>query len=151
MTRRHNRLGRGAWVALFALWLQALLPLVHHPAGMAMMGVAPMDMSSMDMSAMVMSSGDMTPVSFGDPRNICLTPGTAPADPSDQAPGHKPPPPCPICQTFQMLHGGFIQPVQTTLVLPAVYRTAVAVPISADVPRQPIHSGARARAPPVSA
>jgi hypothetical protein len=125
----HNAFRRSAWLALFALLFQALLPLGHHPA----------DMASMDMAQM-----DMPGYGAG---NLCMAPGTAPADPHKD-PAHKPPP-CPICQTLQMLAGGFIPPSPISLEPPKFTRLAADVPPAQNRHEQYIHLGARARAPPM--
>jgi hypothetical protein len=131
MSPLNKQMRPAAWLALFALLFQALLPLAHHPAGMASMDMAQMDMPGY-------SAG-----------NLCMAPGTAPADPHKD-PAHKPPP-CPICQTLQMLAGGFVPPSPIPLDLPPFTRLAAEIPPNADRHEQHIHLGARARAPPMRA
>ncbi len=70
---------RGAWLAIFAILLQALLPVVHHPADMALAGT----------------------LGFAGAHNLCIAPGGAPVQPAvpDKAP-HDHLPACPICQAI---------------------------------------------------
>jgi hypothetical protein len=112
------------WLALLALWLQALLPAVHHPAG-AMSGL----------------------FGFG-AGNLCTAPGSAPAAPQDKAPNHKPPP-CPICQTFQILGAGFAPPAPIAIPLPHLRELAAHTILSITRIAERPRSRPRARAPPV--
>jgi hypothetical protein len=116
----------GVWLALLALWIQALLPVVHQPTG-AMSGAFGPGMSG----------------------SLCLAPGGAPAAPLDKAPHHKIPP-CPICQTFQILAAGFVPPSATAIPLPG-FAGLVAAAISTDTALPgPLHFRPQARAPPLS-
>jgi hypothetical protein len=123
---RRRAAGAGVWLALLALWIQALLPAVHQPAG-AMSGV----------------------FAFGMSGSLCLAPGSAPVVPQDKAPGHKTPP-CPICQTFQILAAGFAPPAVAAIPLPRFAGLADTVTIYDTA--LPGHQRARprARAPPLA-
>lgn len=125
MPSRRRAAGPGIWLALLALWVQALLPAVHHPAS-AMTG----------------------PFAFGIVSSLCLAPGNIPAGPQDKGPAHKLPP-CPVCQTLQILAAGFAPADAIAIPLPRY--AGVAAPIAAThIVRPPrLHSKAQARAPPV--
>lgn len=71
---------------MLAIWLQALLPAVHHPAGMALAGGP----------------------SAIDQRNICHTPTPTSPDEPGKAPAHGLPP-CALCQAVHAI-GGFAPP-----------------------------------------
>jgi hypothetical protein len=93
--RPHRRAsGPGVWLALLALWVQALLPAIHHP-GAAM-------------------PGTITSAIAG---SLCMAPGSAPVSPRDRAPEHKLPP-CPVCQTLQILGAGFAPPATVAIPIP---------------------------------
>ena len=128
--RKHSAFRRASWLALVAILFQVLLPVLHHPA-----------------AAMLGSQRDMAGAG-----NLCLAPignPTAPTD-SDKAPAHKLPP-CPICQTFQMLGAGFVP--SSPIAFAAFAATAAAPVPAADTAINPrwIAAGARARAPPLRA
>ena len=116
----------GIWLALLALWIQALLPAVVQQTG-AMSG----------------------PFVLGISGSLCLAPGSAPVVPQDRTPNHKPPS-CPVCQTLQILAAGFAPPAATAIPLPRFAGLAVAYTrIDTDFLRR-YRSTAQARAPPVS-
>ena len=76
---------RTAWIALFAFFLQTLLPALQHPMGMAVAGT----------------------LGVGPTKNICLAPAQNTDSPHrpDKAPANKSSN-CPICQAVQSV-GGF--------------------------------------------
>jgi hypothetical protein len=79
---------------MFALLFQALLPAVHHPAGMAMAGLPSLDGG----------------------QHLCLAPGSLPPAPggTDRAPVHHMPA-CAICQAVHAI-GGFAPPAAPVIV-----------------------------------
>jgi hypothetical protein len=101
--RQPNR--RAAWLAAFALLLQALLPGLHHPGGMALAGT----------------------LALGDAPHLCLAPISAPVSPGDRdtAPGHHQPD-CPICQAMHAI-GGFAPPAALVLAHVAIAARSVAI------------------------
>jgi hypothetical protein len=114
--------GPAVWLALLALWLQALLPAIHHPGSMFMPGM----------------SG-----------KLCLAGGSAPAAPQDKAPDHKLPP-CPICQSLQILAAGFVPPAKIAIPLPA-FAGQVLLALSTAIFHVTRRIGAaQARGPPLS-
>jgi hypothetical protein len=124
--RSHRRAsGPGIWLALLALWIQALLPAVHHP-GTAMPGT----------------------ITFAFAGSLCIAPGSAPAAPRDRAPEHKVPP-CPVCQTLQILAAGFAPPAAIAIPIPR-FAGLVADDFGTGngLPGR-YRSGAQARAPPL--
>jgi hypothetical protein len=131
-SRRIRRPGQrpAAWLALLAVWLQALLPAVHHPAGMAMAG---------GFSALELSS-------------FCHAPnpaGTAPTDPG-RAPAHSLPA-CALCQAVHAI-GGFTPPPPLAVGSTTLPRDiAFATPDQASEPRRQQHSPQQPRAPPILA
>jgi hypothetical protein len=119
---RKRAAGPAVWLALLALWLQALLPAIHHPGSMFMSGM----------------SG-----------SLCLAGGGAPAPPQDKAPNHKLPP-CPICQSLQILAAGFVPPAKIAIPLPVIAGT-VSLALSTAVFHVTRQVGAaQARGPPLS-
>lgn len=127
--RRHSAFRRASWLALFAILLQVVVPIVHQPGGAARAG----------------------PLSAAG-ANLCSAPGNGPASPvgTDKSPTHKLPP-CPICQTFQMLSGGFVPPSPATFA--AIDRAGSAPAPSAytAIRRRWTTANAQARAPPLRA
>jgi hypothetical protein len=118
---RKRAAGPAVWLALLALWLQALLPTIHHPGSMFMPG---------------MSMG-----------SLCLAGGSAPATPHDKDQDHKLPP-CPICQSLQILAAGYVPPTAVAIPLQTVVGIATAIfAPSVFRPSRRIES-AQARAPP---
>jgi hypothetical protein len=101
--RKPNRLA--AWLAAFALLLQALLPALHHPGGMALAGT----------------------LALGDAHHLCLAPGGGPVTPGDpgKAPGHHQQD-CPICQAMHAI-GGFAPPAALVLAHDAIAAPSVAI------------------------
>jgi hypothetical protein len=83
---RNNLIRRAAWLALFALLLQTLVPLVHQPAAMAS--------------------------AAGQVIRICssLARGAGESSDADKSATHKLPS-CPVCQSLKLLAGGFVTPV----------------------------------------
>jgi hypothetical protein len=122
---RARAAGPGVWLAFLALWIQALLPAVHQPIG-AMSG----------------------PFAFGVTGNLCLAPGSAPVTPQDKAPNHKLPP-CPVCQTLQILAAGFAPPAAAAIPLPRFAGLASAVTHYDTAIARHRHTQQRARAPPL--
>jgi hypothetical protein len=133
IAHRTHRANRGAaWLAIFALLLQSIIPALHHPATMALG-----------------TPGEMVSLDGG--KNLCLAPGSAPAKPADQEKGshqhHMPA--CAICQAVHAI-GGFGPTTNAAIVLapgfPAdrpVARIALLVPRQARILPQP-------RGPPAS-
>ena len=125
MSRRpHSAFRRAAWLALVALFLQIMVPVLHHPASAAQRGgIAAAD--------------------------LCLAPGSLPQAPTDtdKHPAHKLPA-CSVCLTLHMLGGGFVPP--GSLAYASVPTCgAVLAPIAVDsLPQGRVVSDARARAPP---
>ena len=115
----------GVWLAFLALWVQALLPVVHQPTG-AMSG----------------------PFALGMSGSLCLAPGSAPVAPQDKAPSHKPPP-CPVCQTLQILAAGFAPPA-AAIPPPRFAGLAIADTRTDTGLFSRFRSRAQARAPPLS-
>jgi hypothetical protein len=119
---------RAAWLAVFALFLQTLIPAGHHPAGMALAATLGID----------------------GPSNLCLAPGSAPVAPSDRdkAPHHQMPA-CAICQAVHAI-GGFAPPAAPVVVL--VRKATVSRPTfqRVQLAQQPVGEFAQPRAPPLS-
>lgn len=117
---------RASWLAVLALLLQTLLPLMHHPA----------DAASVAQGV------------FGDAKSICLASGPGQDTPSDndKSPTHHVPP-CAICQALQTA-GGSVPPTSFVLVELAVSEAlfsaaadSATIPVRAATSSQP-------RAPP---
>ena len=124
-----KRRGWTSWVAALAVILPILAPLMHQPAGMAFAQRATLDLAA----------------------NMCVAPGNPVAPPSDpdKAPAHKQPP-CPICQTLQMLAGGYVPPsVIAAIPYGAAETVAPSTENSHFLPRR-VLGGHGARAPPRS-
>jgi hypothetical protein len=124
--RRFKRFPWASWLAVFALLLQTLVPVVHHPAGMAFAGSIGLD----------------------DPKNICFAPGTPqnPPGDSDKSPAH-PIQQCAICQALHAV-GGFAPSAPQVL---AVNRDCGAVAFTSatvSVPRRWANASAQPRGPP---
>jgi hypothetical protein len=127
--RRHKGFRWAAGLAAFAILLQSLIPLLHHPAGMALAG----------------STG------FGGGRNLCLAPGSvpAPADIPDKSPAHHLPA-CALCQAVHAI-GGFAPPPPTVLAAVGITATLFAHPHAAAALQRLGYARQRARAPPLLA
>jgi hypothetical protein len=122
--RQRGIFRRTAWIAVWALVLQMLLPLIHHPAA-AKAGPP-------------------------DGLRICAVMGLMPtgkAEPS-KTPVSKIPS-CPICQTLHMLNGGFVPPDISVLAIPSEHDGSVGVVAVANILPHIIITGAQPRAPPV--
>jgi hypothetical protein len=122
--RRHT--GPAGWLALFAILFQALLPVVHHPAGVAL-------------------AGAINP----DSHNFCFAPGTGdhqPADPHKAPANHTPP--CPICQAMHAV-GGFVPAAAPSPVVTGNFEIADLFPQLESSGRSQPRETAQARAPPV--
>ena len=132
LCRNRISLRRTAWIAIFALLLQALLPAFHHPAGMALAGALG---GASDRTVAALESG-----------NLCLAPGsTAPDDPG-KAPAHHMPA-CALCAAMHVI-GGFAPPATPVLALSPRSGTIVP-PYSAIVlARRLQHARQQPRAPP---
>src|SRR5262245_2574984 len=134
MRLRRNRtsLRRTAWIAIFALLLQALLPAFHHPAGTALAG--PLGRGSNVVSGL-------------DSGSLCLAPGsTAPDDPA-KAPAHHVQP-CALCAAMHAI-GGFAPPAAPVVAV-SCDRGGAALPYSMTGPApRSQHVRQRPRAPPI--
>ncbi len=116
----------GLWLALAALLLQVILPAVHYAGGVALDRVA-----------------------FETAHSLCLAPGATPPAQPDKAPAHKPPP-CPICQTFQLVGAGFVPPSAVAVPRPRQAQSIAHYAFTSLVRRHPSRCNAQARAPPTS-
>ena len=111
-------------MAVFAILLQSLIPVLHHPAGMALAAVlAPTDI-----------------------HNLCLAPGSAPVAP-DKAPARHPPA-CAICQAVHAV-AGFAPPAAPALGSIDGYVIAFAGGEPASQALRPPSGNQQPRAPPV--
>ena len=130
MFLKHRRKARrpGSWLAVLAVLIQALMPALHHPAGMAMAGMP----------------------GFADAVNMCLAPGsTAPGD-HDKAPAHQMPA-CALCQAVHAM-GGFAPPtVSIALAVRSDVKVAFTATETVSVPQPAFRSNAQPRAPPTLA
>jgi hypothetical protein len=129
--RRYRALRPAAWAAVFAILLQALLPAVHHPAGMALAGTGDDKIAGLDVG-----------------QYLCIAPGsTTPAGP-EKAPVHHVQP-CALCLAVHAI-GGFAPPSGPAVIVPygpgIIIRTAVAL-IPPPLPRT--SSKQQPRAPPI--
>jgi len=124
---RHKTYSRAAWVAAFAMMFQALMPALHHPAGMAMAGAL---------------SPDAT-------KNICIAaaPGTITPGDHDKSPAPKSGD-CPICQAVHAI-GGFVPPVGPVLTAASISDVSPLIPTAISVPLRRSYAAAQPRAPPV--
>jgi hypothetical protein len=127
--RRNRRATRpAAWLAVFAILLQALLPGIHHPAGMALAGdkIAGLDIA----------------------QYLCFAPGgTTPDDPA-KAPAHHHIPPCALCSSLHAI-GGFAPPSAPLIAVSRDYGIVFPTTASLHLTRQRTDSPQQARAPPV--
>ncbi len=104
------------------------MPVLHHPAGMAMAGT----------------------VSPDAPKNICIAPVTAPGTitPGDH---DKSPVPtsrdCALCQAIHAI-GGFVPPVAPILAAASIGDVAPIIPTAISVPLRRSYTAAQPRAPP---
>ncbi len=109
------------------MMFQALMPVLHHPAGMAMAGAL---------------SPDAT-------RNICFAPATAPGTPANH---DKSPAPtsrdCALCQAVHAI-GGFVPPVVPVLAAASISDVLPIIPTGFSVPLRRSYAAAQPRAPPV--
>jgi hypothetical protein len=115
-----------AWMAIFAILLQTLIPALHHPASMAMM-----DMPGMDGA-----------------NGLCVAPGStspAPGAPN-KAPAHQIPP-CALCQAVHAI-GGFAPPPAPVVIATTTVPTVFIAVLTEFTPAQPAHSSQQPRAPP---
>jgi hypothetical protein len=113
---------------MLAIWLQALLPAVHHPAGMALAG---------GLGAI-------------DQRNLCHAPGPVSPDEPGKAPAHSMPA-CALCQAVHAI-GGFAPPQAIALAPVTAYQEiALVPPASQAVIAAWRHRLQQPRAPPVLA
>jgi hypothetical protein len=127
-----RRFGPAAWLALLAVLFQALLPAVHHPAGMAMAG----------------GLG----IGGGGGINLCLAPGTPPGNSAPADPGKNPAPHAPACPLCQAIHaiGGFAPPTAPSL--PVRHGEAIILPASVAAWVEPYayRTHPQPRAPPLA-
>lgn len=130
MIRRRNSRGTrpAAWLAVFAILLQALLPGIHHPAGMALAGdkIAGLDIA----------------------QYLCHTPGSTTPDEPGKAPAHQHIPPCALCSSMHAI-GGIAPPVPPVIALSRDYGIVIPAAAALDLPRRQVNSTQQARAPPV--
>jgi hypothetical protein len=136
LKRRYKDNWPGSWLAVLAVLVQALMPVLHHPAGMAMAGMS----------------------GFGNAVNMCLAPGgAAPGSnlPGDHAPGNHdngpahPMPDCPLCQAVHAI-GGFAPPsAAVTAPIRANVPIGFAAAKTASIPKPAFRGNAQPRAPPV--
>jgi hypothetical protein len=133
--RRNSRAARRvSWLAIFAILLQSLLPVFHHPVGMALAaqgGIAGEKIAGFDVT-----------------QYLCVAPGsTAPGDPT-KVPDHHVQP-CAICASIHAI-GGFAPPTAPIVAINLHYGT-VAPPTTVAVvlPRQRPNPRQQPRAPPV--
>lgn len=117
-----------AWLALLGIWLHALLPVLHHPAGMALAGV---------------------PAGI-DQRFICHAPVDQPSAPQGPDKAHHLPP-CLLCQSVQTICG--FAPPQLASVVPSlgIARITYVIParVASTTPR--LYRPQQPRAPPILA
>ncbi len=122
---RHRWFRKGAWSVLLALWLQALLPLAHHPADMAMAGTTDLVVA----------------------HNLCLAPNSTPPDPGKSPAHHMPP--CPICQAVHAI-GGFAPTAPVAVVAPRAFAQIVLVAPVLQAPPALSHVRPQPRGPPLA-
>ena len=115
---------------MFAILLQALLPAVHHPAGMALAGIDGDKIAGLDIA-----------------QYLCLASGNTTPNEHDKAPAHHIPP-CALCLAVHAI-GGFAPPVAPVIAVCREFgivapTTTALVPLQQrPTPRQ------QPRAPPV--
>jgi hypothetical protein len=127
--RRNTRGTRpAAWLAVFAILLQALLPGIHHPAGMALAGdkIAGLDIA----------------------QYLCHTPGSTTPDDPGKAPAHHHIPPCALCSSMHAI-GGFAPPSAPIIAVSGDYGIVVPTVVTLVLPRRQANATQQARAPPV--
>ena len=126
--RRNNRGTRpAAWLAVFAILLQALLPVVRAPAVMA--GPAGDTIAGLDIAA-----------------HLCHAPGdTAPDDHGPAPADHQQC--CDVCLSVHAI-GGFSPPSEPILAVNRDYGVVIPTTATLILPRQQVNSPQQARAPP---
>jgi hypothetical protein len=124
---RHRRVRRNAWLALLALWLQVLAPVIHDSA-MASSGAA----------------------GFDSAHHLCEAPVSQPADSGspDTAPAHHLPACAAVCQAIHAA-GGFAPPTAPALLVPRVYGAAYQPAFDAPVSQRWSRTSQQPRAPPI--
>ena len=124
MQRNSKIFRRAGLLAVMAMLLQILVPLIHHPvlASNVNEGISHCGMQ-----------GGMPPV----PAHTGKTPASKI-------------PSCPICQSLHLLNGGFAPPNTVKLVTSDPVRQVYQLPLLSFVPRRILITG-QARAPPVFA
>jgi hypothetical protein len=130
--RRNNRGTRpAAWLAVFAILLQALLPVVQAPAGMAAPAGPDGDIiAGLDISA-----------------HLCHAPGDIAPDDQGPAPvDHQQC--CDFCLAVHAI-GGFAPPSGPALAVNRDYGVIVPTATTLILPRRQVASPQQARAPPV--
>ena len=120
---RHSGFRLSAWIAIWAIWVQALLPIAHHPASMAL--------------GQYLADSE---------QNLCLSGAGSPISPDDKGPAHKLPT-CPICQAAHAI-GGFVPPNLAKLALPLRYAIVSTVLLDIAAPRPLVRAAAQPRGPP---
>jgi hypothetical protein len=127
---------RSAWLGIFAVLFQALLPLGHHPATMfAPTGGETADFERAFAEAMVLCT-PAGPVHSGVPFD-------------NHAPAHHPNlPPCPICLSMHTM-GGLVPPDTVNLTAQSFAHYAYLGNAARPVRTVSLNLGARPRAPPL--
>jgi hypothetical protein len=131
IARRKYRATRpAAWLAAFAILLQALLPALHHPASMALAGIGGDKIAGLDIA-----------------QYLCLAPGGTTPDEHDKAPAHHIPP-CALCSAVHAI-GGFAPPIAPVIAVSREYGVVVPTATALALPQQRPTHRQQARAPPV--
>ncbi|HTJ62610.1 MAG TPA: DUF2946 family protein [Alphaproteobacteria bacterium] len=125
-TLRLRRTRAGLWLAALALLLQTVMPAAHYGMGLGL-----------DRAALKAEHA------------LCLAPGEVPPAEHDKAPVHKLPP-CPICQTFQMLGAGYAPPAEIAVEPPHGIDPVVHAVLASTNLQRRTPGGVSARGPPVS-
>jgi hypothetical protein len=122
--RRHSTRRPRAWIAIWAILVQPLLPIAHHPASLAL--------------GQSLAATD---------HNLCQGSAGAPRDSDHKGPIHKVPT-CPICQAVHAI-GGFPPPTAVMLKSSFPYAIVVAVVTDNSAPRRLARVAAQPRGPPL--
>lgn len=127
---RHRQTRRAAWLAVFALLLQTIIPALHHPASLALGSVSVLDAA----------------------QHLCLAQNAGSTTPSDheKAPKHHAVPVCPMCQAVHAI-GGFAPPADPVVAL--IRATAISLSHYSEAAkiRQRLACQGQPRAPPTLA
>jgi hypothetical protein len=126
--RKYNASRRAAWLAVFAILLQTIVPALHHPAGMAF--------------------GGAPTLSYAE--HLCVAPGSTPVAPTDPDKGaHHHLPACAICQAVHAI-GGFASPDAPSIALAGEFGRFLPVARTELLFPQRAGDFAQPRGPPVS-